>query len=270
MKIDNAKTRPLPHELEVKKGPSKRLSLLSEGLRSEIVYLDVTLLIPYKYQARRNFTPDELQSLADTIIEHGIRQPLTVLKSDLQEGFFEVVSGERRLRAAKLAGLSKIPCIILASRDQAEEIALVENIQRQDLHPIELAKALKTLIDKMGRGGQLELEKKIGMAQSQISELLKLTELSEVVQERILNINYRGRDNLRALSQLKTVKEQLDYIEREKIVTSNPTEKKSFSVLRISYNQDDMKIQKQALKKLENAQKKELIKVLQGIIKELE
>lgn len=270
MKIDNAKTRPLSADLETTKNSSKRLSLLSEGLRSEIVYLEIPMLVPYKYQARRSFSPEELQSLADTIKEHGIRQPLTVLKSDIQEGFFEVVSGERRLRAAKMVGLKKVPCIILAHRDQAEEIALVENIQRQDLHPIELAKALKTLIDKAGWGAQSGLEKKIGIAQSQISELLKLTELPESVQEQLLLKNYRGRDNLRNLFQLKTEEEQLNYIEKTDAPKSESVAKKTFSVLRISYDQNFVKVQKQTLKKLNFEQREEVINILKDIINELE
>jgi ParB family chromosome partitioning protein len=270
MKIDNAKTRPLTADLEAKKSSSKRLSLLCEGLRSEIVYLEIPLLVPYKYQARRSFNPEELQALADTIKEHGIRQPLTVLKSDIQEGFFEVVSGERRLRAAKLLGLKKVPCIILESRDQAEEIALIENIQRQDLHPIELAKALKTLIDKVGRGAQSGLEKKIGMSQSQISELLKLTELSERVQDHVLHMNYRGRDNLRSLFQFKTEEEQLNYINKETIPETKQVSRKTFSILRLSYDRDYIRVQKQALKKLDPVQKEEVIEILKEILQELE
>lgn len=270
MKLDQAKTRPLSSDLESKKTVSKRVSLLGEGSRSEIVYLDVNVLVPYRYQARQNFDEQELQALTDTVKEHGIRQPLTVLKSETEDGFFEVVSGERRLRSAKMAGLKKVPCIILASRDQAEEIALVENIQRQDLHPIELARALKTLVDKLGWGGQTELEKKIGLSPSQISELLKLNDLPLKVREAALKINYRGRDNLRALFQLKTEEEQLKTVEQAKVSKTDSSLQKSFSVIRVSCMQDTIKVQKQALKKLSFEQRQRVKSILSEILLDLE
>ena len=270
MKLDQAKTRPLSTELESKKSISRRVSLLSEGLRNEIVYLDVDLLIPYQRQARQNFDETELQSLANTIKEHGVRQPLTVLKSDIQPDCFEVVSGERRLRASKLVGLKKVPCIILANKEQAEEIALVENIQRQDLHPIELARALKTLIDKLGWGAQSELEKKIGISQPQISELLKLMELSKKVQDAAIRKNYRSRDNLRGLFRLKTEVERLEAIEKAETQKENLEHNKTFSILRLSYNQDSIKVQKNALKKLTLEQKKKVKAILEEVLSDLE
>ena len=269
MKLDQAKTRPLSSELENQKVASKRVSLMGEGSRSEIVYLDVNFLVPYRHQARRNFDEQELQALANTVKEHGIRQPLTVLKSETEDGFFEVISGERRLRAAKIVSLKKVPCIILASRDQAEEIALVENIQRQDLHPIELARALKALVDKLGWGGQTELEKKIGLSPSQISELLKLNELSLVVQEECLKKNFRGRDNLRALFQLKSDNERLKAIEQTSNDKNPKAIKKSFSVLRLSYDHEDLKVQRQAIAKLSVEQKEQVRAVLEDILHEL-
>lgn len=269
MKLDQAKTRPLSSELEGKKNISKRVSLLGEGLRSEIVYLDIDSLVPYRYQARRNFDEKELQALTDTVKEHGIRQPLTVLKSDTEDGFFEVVSGERRLRAARMASLKKVPCIILANRDQAEEIALIENVQRQDLHPIELARSLKVLVDKLGWGSQSGLEKKIGLASSQISELIKLNDLSLEVQEAALKRNFRGRENLRALFQLKTNDERLKAIEQASHEKKTQSIRKSFSVLRLSYEQEDLKVQRQAIKKLNTAQKEEVRAVLADLIDEL-
>lgn len=269
MKLDEAKTRPLSSELENKKITAKRVSLLGEESRNEIVYLDVNFLVPYRYQARRNFDEQELQAMADTIKEHGIRQPLTVLKSERDDNSFEVVSGERRLRAAKMAGLKKVPCIILASRDQAEEIALVENIQRQDLHPIELARALKTLVDKLGRGGQTALEKKIGLSSSQISELLKLNDLPLSVQEIALKTNFRGRENLRALSQLKTEEEQIRTVEQTYINKAEAPSQKSFSVIRISCTQDAVKVQKQGLNKLSKEQKQFVKNALAEILSDL-
>ena len=269
MKLDQAKTRPLSSELESKKITPKRVSLLGEGSRSEIVYLDVNFLVPYRYQARQNFDEQELQALANTVKEHGIRQPLTVLKSETEDGFFEVVSGERRLRAAKMTGLKKVPCIILVSRDQAEEIALVENIQRQDLHPIELARALKTLVDKLGWGGQTELEKKIGLSPSQISELLKLNDLPLKVQETALKTNFRGRDNLRALSQLSTEEEQLKTVEQTHINKAESPSQRSFSVIRVSCTQDTIKVQKQALEKLSLEQKQLVKSILTEILLDL-
>jgi len=123
-----------------------RSSIYTENFKGEFYNISVDKLIPFKNQARKIFDEKSMLNLAKTIKEHGIRQPLTVIPSDIREGCYEVISGERRLRAAKSIGMEKVPCIIIHDMLKAEEIALIENIQREDLHPVELLKAFSNLL----------------------------------------------------------------------------------------------------------------------------
>lgn len=247
---------------------SNRSSIGMSQFVGEYFYLSLDKLIPFKNQARTYFDEDELKQMAETIKTHGVRQPLSVIKSEEFEGKYEVVSGERRLRASKIAGLEKVPCIILESAAQKDEIALIENVQRADLHPIELARGLRKLMDTYGWGGQTEIERKLGIPQSRISEALKLLTLPPRIQDLVVEKNYTGRDNLLALFKFDTEEEQ------EKKITGVSTvqkkEKTSFSVLRISYNDEKIKIQKSALKKLTPEQKEEVREQLRALLGELD
>lgn len=268
MKIENAKTRE-PNGVLSRHSDSSRVSIFSSSNRCEISYLRLDQLIPYHKQARKIFNQDEIDQLALTIKEHGIRQPLTVLRYDVNASNFEVISGERRLRAARQLGLKSVPCIIIDDVDKAEEIALIENIQRQDLHPIEIAKALKLLIDKKGWGGQTEIKSKIGMSNSQISELIKLTGLSYDVQDAILQENFRGRENFRKLFVLEDDEDKLRLIRGEKCsIGGSPL--KTLSVLRVSFLNDVIKIQKNSLSKLSECQRKLIKESLLEIIEQMD
>ena len=266
MKIENAKTRE-GKSLSVKTIGSSRTSVLSAEKRSEINYINVDLLIPYHKQARIIFDQHEIDVLADTIREHGIRQPLTVLRKDYDSPEFEVISGERRLRAAKSIGLKQVPCIIIDNIDKAEEIALIENIQRKDLHPIELSRALHQLISKLGWGSQTELCKKIGYSNSQLSELLKLSELSDAVQDIILDRNFRGRENFRKLLTLPSDAAKIGCINSlysSSDIKTADHKKTSSSVLRVSIAGNEFKIQKSYISKLSDEQKAALrVKLLE-------
>lgn len=123
-----------------------RSSIGLEGSAGDLYQIKVEFLIPFARQARKVFLQEDIDALAETIKEHGIRQPLTVIKSLESEGKYEVVSGERRLRAAIQLGFSKVPCIVLQDASKANEIALIENLHRSDLHPIESAEAFQALI----------------------------------------------------------------------------------------------------------------------------
>lgn len=246
---------------------SNRASVGMDKFIGEYFFFSVDKLIPYKNQARSSFDEEELNKLADTIKIHGIRNPLTVIRSPDFEGKYEVVSGERRLKAAKIAGLEKVPCIILDQAADLDEIAIIENVQRSDLHPIELARGLKILIDNYGWGGQVELEKRVGIKQSRISEVLKLLNLSKEIQDLCISGNYTGRDNLTSLLKLESDQER-----REKILSTkgkSHSAKESFSVLRIKLENNSFKIQKNALNKLSVEQKEELKAYLKDILNEL-
>jgi ParB family chromosome partitioning protein len=274
MRIDDAKIRN-SQDLQPRKGLiAKRASIFNDVNRSEIAYLSIDQLRPYKKQARKIFNEEELQSLALTIKEHGIRQPLTVLQIDADQAIYEVISGERRLRAAKIAGLSKLPCIILPNSEKAEEIALVENIQRQDLHPIELARALKKISETRGWGGQKEMQEKLGLTKSTISELLKLTELSSEVQEEVLEKNVRGRELFRKLFSLTSDTEKLRFIEehdkkRNMLPSSKRSNSISHSVLRISLSSGQLKVQKAGISTLSLEEKENVKKTLEKILQEI-
>ena len=141
----------------------------------------VSAVQPNRYQPRKEFNPDALQDLAESIKVYGILQPIIVRKLGIDS--YELIAGERRLRASKLAGLEKIPAIIREYTDaQTSEISIIENVQRQDLNVIEEARAYERLIRDFGHT-QEELAAKIGRSPSYISNLLRLLNLSPKVIE---------------------------------------------------------------------------------------
>lgn len=141
----------------------------------------VSAVQPNRYQPRKEFNSDALQELADSIKVYGILQPVIVRKLGLDS--YELIAGERRLRASKIAGLEKIPAIIRDYTDaQTSEISIIENVQRQDLNVIEEARAYERLIRDFGHT-QEELAEKIGRSPSYISNLLRLLNLSPKVIE---------------------------------------------------------------------------------------
>ncbi len=252
-------------------GVSGRSSLGMEQFMGEYFFIDVEKLIPYRQQARKLFNEEEIEKLAETIRVHGVRQPLTVLRLPEQEGVFEVVSGERRLRAAKLAGLKKVPCIIIEDADQAAEIALVENIQRENLHPIEFAKAVHNLILSGAHGNQSEVARKIGISRSHLSETLKILDLPPALLDKMLKHDVRGREHFRKLGTMGTEQEQNQYLNKVlKINEDTPLQKSlvARSVLRISVGEDGVKVQKSRLKDLTEIQRKEIIQTLEEIVQE--
>jgi ParB family chromosome partitioning protein len=276
MKMDQTKMREstlsVPGNVQDK--DNRRISVLNDVNRTEISYLNIENLYPYSKQARRMFVQEDIDNLAKTILEHGIRQPLTVLRIESERPSFEVVSGERRFRAAKQLGLKKVPCIIIDDAKKAEEIALVENVQRSDLHPIELARSLKSLVDVRGWGGQKELSEKIGLSSSQISELLKITTLDAEVLDLALSQNLRGRDIFRKLFSISGKEAQIEYVHSlsnigQKDSPSKVSKKSNESVFRVSLSDNKLKIQKTKLRILTADQKDELIKVLESVLIDL-
>lgn len=140
-------------------------------------------IVPNPNQPRKRFDYDELEGLAQSIRQNGILQPITVRPTD--ENTFELITGERRLRAARLVGLTKIPAIVTEADDKNSAVySLIENLQRQDLSFFEEAEAIERLIDNYGLSRD-ELAKKLGRAQSTISNKLRLLQLSEEMRYRI-------------------------------------------------------------------------------------
>lgn len=142
--------------------------------------LKITEVEPNRDQPRKVFNQDSLEDLAESIKEYGVIQPIVVAK---QKDYFSIVAGERRWRAAKIAGLEEIPAIVRDSDEQTNrEIALIENIQREDLNPYEKAMGIRNLMDKYGMT-QEEVSKKIGKSRSSVSNTVRILYLAPDVLE---------------------------------------------------------------------------------------
>jgi len=152
--------------------------------RSIIRDVPVDAIASNKYQPRKYFDERKLKELADSIKEHGILQPLVVIERDDSKGY-ELVAGERRLRASKLAGLSTVPVIIRSFNDlERLELALIENIQRADLNPIEEAEAYQKLNDEFGLTHE-QIAERLGKSRPVVSNALRLLRLPAEIQEAI-------------------------------------------------------------------------------------
>lgn len=146
----------------------------------EAIEVAIDLISPNPFQPRRNFAPEGLEELARSITQHGVVEPL--IARPLQEGY-QLVAGERRLRAAKLAGLQKVPLVVRPYSDsQVREIALVENINRHDLNPIEEAEGLRALMEDCGLT-QEQVAEKVGRSRVAVTNILRLLNLCPAVQD---------------------------------------------------------------------------------------
>ncbi len=163
-----------------------------------VVSVDTSLIIPNRSQPRITFSDEELNSLADSIRENGILQPINVRKCGVN---YEIISGERRLRAAKLCGLDSVPCIIIEVDDEKSAVlALIENIQRRDLSYFEEAVAIEKLISYYGLT-QEEAAAKLGKAQSTIANKLRLLKFTDAERNLLIKGNISERQ-ARALIRL--------------------------------------------------------------------
>jgi len=202
MQVDKAKIR-YPSSEGLQKNVNNRPSVFTEGHRGEYYNIDIGKLVPFYKQSRECFDQKALNEMAETIKNHGIRQPLTIIADKLRSGLYEVVSGERRLRAAKIAKLDKVPCIIIHDYKAAAEIAIIENIQREDLHVLELAKAYKQLLEEEICFSHADIAKKVGVSKSAVTESLGLLKLPQNVKDKILFNKINNRDFFRELSKQK-------------------------------------------------------------------
>ena len=162
---------------------------------------------PNPDQPRQDFDEEELQALADSIIEHGIIQPLTVRQLD--SGYYQIIAGERRWRAARLAELTEVPAVVIEADDRkAMELALIENLQRQDLNPVEEALGYQSLIDEYGLT-QEEAAKRVGKSRPAVANSLRLLGLCPEVLEKLRKGELTA-GHARAVLQLKTEKKQME------------------------------------------------------------
>lgn len=186
------------------KGLGALLPDLDESNLTAQTEVSINLITPNPYQPRKEFSDEKLTELADSIKIHGIIQPLLVREID---GKYQLIAGERRLRAAKLAGLTEVPVVIKEMSEQAMmEIALVENLQRENLNPIEEAEAFRRLMNEFHLT-QDDIAKKVGKSRPAIANTLRLLNLPKEVQLDLSN-GTLTMGHARALLGLKTPEEQ--------------------------------------------------------------
>ena len=172
--------------------------------------LNISKVVPNKSQPRKNFNEDALQELADSIKEHGIIEPLIVQD---RGDHYEIIAGERRWRAANLAGISEVPVIIKNLTNlEIMEIALIENIQREDLNPIEEALAYKGLIEESNLT-QDEVAQKVSKSRTTITNAMRLLKLCDEVQEMLIN-EMISAGHARALLAVENADDQYNLAQR--------------------------------------------------------
>lgn len=177
-----------------------------QGFDGNVAYLPVDRIAPNPYQPRRSFQRDAIEELAESIRSYGVMQPVTV--RIINGSFYELVAGERRLRASKIAGLSEIPAIIVNISDMDSAImALIENIQRENLNFFDEAEGLKGLIDDYGFT-QEEIARKIGKNQSTVANKLRILRLPREIQRMLLDNDLSER-HARALLKLPMTDREL-------------------------------------------------------------
>ena len=194
------------------KGLGKGLGALMGDITTEVSagkspyqLLPIHKVEPNPDQPRRDFDPEELQSLADSIEQHGVVQPLTV--RELQSGYYQIIAGERRWRAARMANLREIPAVIIEADDKkVMELALIENLQRQDLNPVEEAMGYRTLMAEYGLT-QEDAAKEVGKSRPAVANALRLLNLPEKVLE-MVRAGVLSAGHARAVLSLKTEKLQ--------------------------------------------------------------
>jgi len=195
------------------KGLGKGLGALLGDFNEEPLEKNAYQMLPiYKVepnpdQPRQDFDEEELQALADSIEIHGIIQPLTV--REMPTGYYQIIAGERRWRAARMANLSEVPAVIMEADDKkVKELALIENLQRQDLNPVEEAMGYQSLMQEYGLT-QEDAAKRVGKSRPAVANALRLLNLNPEVLEMVRNGKLTA-GHARAILVLKTEKKQLE------------------------------------------------------------
>ena len=188
---DNKKKRGLGRGLNALIGADAELAAAEEReqatSQTAVVMLDIRKIDPDSAQPRKNFDDEALEELADSIKSHGVLQPLIVQKKE--EDRYQIIAGERRWRAAKKAGLTEIPALVKEyAPEEMLEISLIENIQRENLNPVEEAKAYRRLVEEYSLK-QEEIAKRVGKNRSTITNSLRLLGLNDL--NKLLDVNNR-------------------------------------------------------------------------------
>jgi len=181
----------------------------ASGARVEMV--DIDLIAPNPQQPRQRFDEEQLRELAESIREHGVLQPVIVSRTDSGAGpaTYQLIAGERRVQAARMAGLERMPVIVREATDAEQlELALIENIQRADLNPLEEALALRRLIDEFGLT-QEELSRRLGLGRTAIANAVRLLQLEEEIRESLAS-GQISEGHARALLSINDKRVRLD------------------------------------------------------------
>lgn len=244
-------------EASTGKGGKKVVEVVKEIVK-ETDQIDINKIEPNENQPRKAFNEDALQELADSIKQHGLIEPLIVQQG--KKGFYQIIAGERRWRAARMAGLKKIPVIVKEYSDQQiMEIALIENIQREDLNPIEEAEAYQRLIEEYHLK-QDEVAEKVSKSRVAITNSLRLLKLDERVRVMVIEDKIKG-GHARALLSIEdkdlqyetattVFDEKLSVRETEKLVKRLLNEKKEVSKKKPEMDQQMQVIYQQYEEKL--------------------
>ena len=186
-------------------------------MNNEILNVNIDSIIPNRFQPRLVFDEKALNELADSIKEHGIIEPIIVRELNDK---YEIIAGERRYKAACIAGLTKVPVIVRNLSDyKSAQVAVIENVQRRNLNPVEEAKSYKRILDQ-GLKTQEELAKEIGVSQSTIANKLRLLTLSEPVKQ-ALSENKISERHARALLKVESLDKQEELL--NKVITNRLT-----------------------------------------------
>ena len=191
------------------KGLGALLGDFTEEIPQDSAYRELPIykVEPNPDQPRREFDEVELQALSDSISVHGVIQPLTV--REMPNGYFQIIAGERRWRAARMAGLSDVPVVVIKADDKkAMELALIENLQRQDLNPVEEALGYQTLMEEYGLT-QEDTAQQVGKSRSAVANTLRLLALTPEVLE-LLKVGEITAGHARAILSLKSEKKQIE------------------------------------------------------------
>ncbi len=208
---------------------------MNQTINREILEISLEDIVPNRFQPRLTFDTEALNELANSIKEHGIIQPLVVRRLNDK---YEIIAGERRFKAATLIGMKKVPCVVMELSDnESAEVAVIENIQRKEMTPLEEAKAYKKILDK-GYLTQDVLAKRMGKSQSSVANKLRLLNLDEVVQDAILDGKISER-HARSLLKIEDKQEQRNIL--SEIINNRLTVRQTDELIKEKYNKEEEK-----------------------------
>lgn len=222
-------------------------NILPGDKKSSASPLRISEVEPRSDQPRKTFSHESLEQLADSIAQFGVLQPIIVRESTFLTGTYEIIAGERRWRAAKMAGLNEIPAVILDGDDlKAAQVAVIENVQREDLNPVEEAFAYNALIENFGLT-QEQVAKQVGKSRSAVTNMLRLLDLPDEVLELLRNGSLTA-GHARALLGLKDVSQMGSLAQRivEKDLSVRDVEK---TIRLLNYQPDESEEKDEGIQK---------------------